>query len=268
VKVRARHCTKRLSIQARYSFVNLIEMENWLRRGIPMMKLTIVTAALMAGTAALAQTDPAPAPAPDAPQMKWREFADKEMTRDEVVAQVREHFTKLDGNKDGSVTKEEVMENAGKMGHRFEMKRGDGPHGSPMEAVRGDPSAAFDRLDANKDGSISRDEFAKGREQRIERRIVMHEQGKDGAAGTPKDGKAVRKHVMRMHGGPGGFGSRMIILADTDKDGKITLAEAEALALQHFDKMDSNKDGKVTPEERRAGRPMIIKSIEEKKTAS
>ena len=73
---------------------------------------------------------------------------------------------------------------------------------------------------------------------------------------------------MRMHGGPGGFGSRMIVLADTNKDGKITLPEAEALALQHFDQMDSNKDGQVTPEERRAGRPMIIKTIEEKKTAS
>ena len=30
----------------------------------------------------------------------------------------------------------------------------------------GDPNAAFDRLDTNKDGSISRDEFAKGHEQR------------------------------------------------------------------------------------------------------
>ncbi|MEO6113277.1 MAG: hypothetical protein ABIP07_02350, partial [Sphingomicrobium sp.] len=51
----------------------------------------------------------------------------------------------------------------------------------------------------------------------------------------------------------------MIVMADTNKDGRITLAEAEAMALQHFDKMDANRDGKVTPEERRAGRPMLMK---------
>ena len=85
-----------------------------------------------------------------------------------------------------------------------------------------------------------------------------------GGDAAPKDGKEVRKHVMRMHG-RGPFGAHMIVMADTDKDGKITQAEAEALALQHFDRMDTNKDGQVTREERRAARPMIIKHIEEKK---
>jgi len=66
-------------------------------------------------------------------------------------------------------------------------------------------------------------------------------------------------------GGMGG--GRMIVMADSDHDGKITLAEAEAMALQHFDQMDTNHDGQVTPEERRAGRQIIIKkAIEDKKT--
>ena len=39
--------------------------------------------------------------------------------------------------------------------------------------------------------------------------------------------------------------------ADTNKDGKITLAEAEAAAVQHFDMADSNHDGKITRDERR-----------------
>ncbi len=72
---------------------------------------------------------------------------------------------------------------------------------------------------------------------------------------------------QRRMGGIGG--ARMIVMADKDKDGRITLAEAEAMALQHFDELDSNKDGQVTREERRAGRPMIIKRmVEEKKSAS
>jgi hypothetical protein len=71
-----------------------------------------------------------------------------------------------------------------------------------------------------------------------------------------------------MHRG-GGFGGGMIVMADTNKDGQITLAEAETLALQHFDQMDANKDGQVTPDERRAARPMMIKRMEvETKPAS
>ncbi|MCA3239515.1 MAG: hypothetical protein ACK5YJ_02715 [Curvibacter sp.] len=46
--------------------------------------------------------------------------------------------------------------------------------------------------------------------------------------------------------------------ADTDKDGAISKAEAEAAKMQHlttnFDKLDSNKDGKVNREEMRAAR--------------
>ncbi len=93
--------------------------------------------------------------------------------------------------------------------------------------------------------------------ERIERRVEIREKRKDDA----KDGKEAR-HSMRMHHG----GERMIVMADTNKDGKITEAEAEALALQHFDQMDTNHDGQVTPEERRAARPMMIKQMRQEKT--
>ena len=221
-----------------------------------MKKFTIAAIALLAGGTALAQTAPVAqtAPAPGAPMA--HPMADKVMTRGEVVAMVREHFGKMDSNKDGAITTAEIGQ--GRAGMK-DFKRFEGGH-----AATGDPNAAFDRLDANKDGSISRDEFSKAREQRIERRVERREELKEKA---PKDGKEVRRHVMRM-GGPGGFGGRMIVMADTDKDGKITLAEAEALALQHFDQMDTNKDGQVTPEERRAGRMIIRKTIEQEKSAS
>lgn len=232
-----------------------------------MKKLIVAATLLLAGTA-LAQTPSAP-PSPPAP------IADPERdritTRTEAVAKVREHFGRLDSNKDGSITKEEVMSGHPAFTKRLHEMRGQHaavgtPHAMMLGGPIGDPNAAFDRLDANKDGSISREEFAKGREKRMERRIVMREHRKDGA-GAPKGGKEMRKHVMRMHG-RGSFGAHMIVMADTDKDGKITQAEAEALALQHFDKMDTNKDGQVTPDERRAGRPMIIKHIQEKKNGS
>jgi Ca2+-binding EF-hand superfamily protein len=184
------------------------------------------------------------------------------MTRGEVVQTVREHFGRMDADKNGAISKEEITKlHSDRIEHRIH------GGGAPMAMVHherlGDPNIAFDRLDANKDGSISRDEFSKAREERIERRVERIEKIREGA---PRDGKQVRR-FMRHRGG--GFGGRMIVMADTNKDGQITLAEAETMALQHFDQMDANRDGQVTREERRAGRPLIIKRMrEEKKSGS
>ena len=205
-----------------------------------MSKYMIAATAVLLGGAALAQSAPPAAPAPHA--------GDHVMTRNETVQMVREHFGKLDSNKDGAVSKDEIASIHGKMG--------DGaPHMVMREGPMGDPNAAFDRLDANKDGMISRDEFAKAREQRIEKRIVMREKIK----GARKDGKLGEMRMHRMGGGMGG--ARMIVMADSDHDGKITLPEAEAMALKHFDEMDANHDGQITREERGPGRRVIIKEI-------
>ena len=225
-----------------------------------MKKFLMVATALLAGTA-VAQTAPVAQPAPAvptaAPAATVQPMRDKVTTRDEAVQMVRRHFGEMDANKDGTVTTAEIDAARGK---RFEdFKAFDGGHAMAM----GDPNAAFDRLDTNKDSYISREEFAKAREQRVERRIEKRAERKS----SPKDGKEVRRH-MRMHGS-GGFGGGMLAMADANKDGQITQAEAEALSLQHFDKMDTNRDGQVTPEERRAGRQIMIQQKrEEKKSGS
>lgn len=226
-----------------------------------MKKFLMVATTLLAGTA-VAQTAPVAQPAPAvsqaAPAPMSHPMRDKTTTRAEVVQKVREHFGEMDSNKDGTVTTAEIDAARTK---RFEdFKAFDGGHAMVM----GDPGAAFDGLDANKDGYISRDEFTKAREERVERRIVKREEFRS----SPKEGKDVRRHVMRMHG-PGGFGGGMFEMADANKDGQITQAEAEALALQHFDQMDTNRDGQVTPEERRAIRQIMIEQRrEEKKSGS
>ncbi len=204
-----------------------------------MKKLLIAAAALTAGTAVIAQTAPVATPAPAAPTA--RPMADKVMTRAEMVTMVRDHFARLDANKDGSITTAEASEGRTEWAkHRRVVS---GAPGAPHHDR--DPNAAFDRLDTNKDGSISRDEFAKGREVRIERRVEIREKRKE----RKEAGRSMRGHRM------GGLSARMIVMADTNKDGRITLAEAETMALQHFDRMDTNRDGQVTPEERRAARP-------------
>ena len=214
-----------------------------------MTKFLIGSAMALIATAAIAA---AQSPPPALPAPAHAGHAGKVMVRGEVQTMVRTHFARMDADKDGAITTAEIAE----------LKATHGKHGA-MKMHHGamrDPAAAFDRLDANKDGSISRDEFAKGREVRIEKRIVMREGGA-GAEAKPGAKREMRMHHMGGKGGMGGGmgGGHMIIMADTDKDGRITLAEAEAMALRHFDKMDTNRDGKVTPEERRAGRPMLMK---------
>ena len=214
-----------------------------------MKTMLIAATAALAGTAALAQTATPPA----APATPVRPMADGVMTRTEVVQKVRNHFSRFDADKDGSITSEEMGSFRGRLG-KGKLAEGAEPRVMIHEGPMRDPGAAFDRLDVNKDGVISRDEFIKAREQRIEKRVVMREKIKE----ARKDG---RLGAMRMHRMGGMGGARMIVMADTDKDGRITLTEAETLALQHFDQMDANRDGQVTREERGNRRQMIIKEI-------
>lgn len=206
-----------------------------------MIKTLTAAATAMLATAATAQTPPSPPPPPAPMAGHHMMMDDKVMTRDEMIAKAREHFAMMDRNKDGVLTQDEMggMDDGKMAGHDMAMR--DMP---PMP----DANAAFDRMDTNKDGMLSRDEFAKGREVRIERRIIM----KDG--GMKGNGLSGPANFMHAHQ----RGSRMFQMADTNNDGKVTLAEAEAMAAKHFDTMDANHDGKVTPEERKEGRPMMM----------
>jgi Ca2+-binding EF-hand superfamily protein len=43
----------------------------------------------------------------------------------------------------------------------------------------------------------------------------------------------------------------MFEMADANRDGRVTLQEAQAAALRHFDMADVNHDGQITPDERK-----------------
>ena len=136
----------------------------------------------------------------------------------------------------------------------------------------------FDKLDTNKDGSISRQEYMSAKpEIRHESHVFVMRDGEApvevGAAshvpGTPEgparvtilqDGapplemnsrpgepgaKGIRMHGMRM-----GMHGRMFEEADANHDGKVSQQEMTDLALKHFDSADANHDGKLTPDER------------------
>ena len=118
-----------------------------------------------------------------------------------------------------------------------------GAAGSPEQRLA-NRGAMFDRLDTNRDGSISRAEF-EAAPTRHERRVVIRN---DGQPGAHREGLRMRRG-MRMGMGMGLRGA-MFDMADANRDGRVTLQEATAAAYRHFDMADANRDGQVTREER------------------
>src|SRR4029453_8002775 len=108
-----------------------------------MKKALFGGAALALAVPALAQVAPAPAPQVQHPV--------KIQTRAEVQAKVAEHFNRMDGNRDGFVTKDEADAAA----QAFRDKRAD--RRTERRAERGEQ--AFERIDTNRDGAISRPEW-------------------------------------------------------------------------------------------------------------
>jgi Ca2+-binding EF-hand superfamily protein len=113
-----------------------------------------------------------------------------------------------------------------------------------MSAMRGAAmSKMFERMDTDKNGSISRAEFD-----------AMHTGGNHRMGGG---------HDMKM----GRSGGRIMMMADTDKDGRVALTEAVNGAMAMFDKADANKDGTLTAEERRAARQAMREAWRGKTTS-
>ena len=194
------------------------------------MKLFLIgTAAVIAvAGAAIAQTAPVPPTPPTPPHAMQMRFAKPE-TRAEMQAHVAKMFARLDANHDGFVTREEAQAMHAQMAAKMQQRMA-------QRAQNGgaDRSKAFDRIDANHDGMISRDEFA----------------------------AAPRGHgmmMMRMAGMRRGLGGQMFDMADLNKDGRVSLAEAQQAALQHFDRADLNHDGVLTPEDRQQA-PQLMRS--------
>lgn len=188
-----------------------------------MKRLLIAGAALALVTPALAQVAQAPtATGQPRPAMKVHSRAD-------VQAKVAEHFARLDANRDGFVTKAEAE--AGRKAMRVHVRE------QIKEQAGENRAQLFERLDANRDGQISRQEWDSGRAMH-EKRIVMRREGRAGPG-------------MRMGMGMGALRGHMFEMADSNRDGRVTLQEAQAAALRHFDMADVNRDGRITPDERR-----------------
>lgn len=157
-------------------------------------------------------------------------------TRAEMQARIAEHFKQADTNGDGFVTKAE-----------FDTAR-TAMHAKHMERRQQRRAEHFAMLDKDKNGSLSKEEFTAPRDEHSDGVGGMHH-GDDGRRGMMRHG---------MGGGMGmGMGDDWFTRADTNKDGKVSLAEASAGALTMFDKVDTNRDGTISPAEHDAMRAMM-----------
>jgi EF-hand domain pair/EF hand len=155
-------------------------------------RLTISTV-FLAATAVAAQ-----AQAPAAPQTA---------VRADFIKNLDASFDKADTNNDGFISAQEMQSMEART------------VASAQEKVDAQVTAQFQKLDADKNGSLSLAEFK--------------------AAARVKPNQSPQDLLAKF---------------DSNKDGKISKAEYQSLPLSAFDRADTNKDGKVTPEEQAKAR--------------
>ena len=203
----------------------------------------VAAAAFVAIAPAIAQTPPA-APAPQIQdrlgEPGWNGLRAQERTRDQVIARVREHFARMDTNRDSFVTKAETDAVRAQFRAKFAANRAERvEHRKERADLRREHT--FERLDANNDGSISRAEFDAAHAART----AMRDRNGDGRP----DARRMAGAMGKMHRRMGHFGGQMFAMADANKDGRVSLQEAQDAALRHFDTADANHDGRITREE-------------------
>jgi len=193
-------------------------------------------AALIAIAPASAQSGQ-PAPAAQAPRLQHGAGH----SRAQLGVHVAAMFQRLDSDRDGVITRAESQAARGYRGER----RADAQQRRAKRSTgqRADTRAVlFDRLDANRDGSISRAEFTAAPAMRDQRQA---------ARSGRKDERGTERGASRMMGARGmGLRGHMFDMADANRDGRVTMAEATAAAYRHFDMADANRDGQITPDER------------------
>ncbi len=170
------------------------------------------------------------------------------LTKDEVEAQSRERFARIDRNSDGVIDTAEIEAalSARMGGHKG--RRGDGPDGQMGQHL-------LRMFDGNRDGKVTKDEAR----TEVMRRFAEMDLNRDGRVDDADLPPMMRgRNALpggaeggmgpmggRHGGGPGMAGLGHLRQADANKDGIITREEAEAFADREHARFDRNQDGTV-----------------------
>jgi Ca2+-binding EF-hand superfamily protein len=167
------------------------------------------------------------------------------LSKDEFEARARERFARLDRNGDGVVDAAEIEAGMAARMEGFRGMRGDGA-GAPGDRV-------IRMFDDNKDGKLSKEEHA-ANVRRLFGEMDLNNDGRISDEDLPPMLRG-RNFLATLGDGPGmgrlgrgGMGLSMLRFfagADQNKDGVITLEEAQTAGERRFATLDRNKDGVV-----------------------
>lgn len=111
--------------------------------------------------------------------------------------------------------------------------------------------ADFARIDANKDGKMSRAEIETYQAASIATRVAARNKALFAELDSDKNGQISATEFAKATPAPKPDASNVLRM-DSDKDGSISLAEHRSATLDVFTRIDTNKDGAITAAEAQA----------------
>ena len=130
---------------------------------------------------------------------------------------------------------------------------GQGPASLPRAQFIADMDGQFRKMDADKDGQLTRLEI----EQFQKAIIVAAAQARNrqlfAALDTDKNGQISPTEFLRVPMNTPAANPLQILGFDSGRDGKVSLLEHRTATLANFDRLDTDKDGNVSVAEGRAG---------------
>ncbi len=111
--------------------------------------------------------------------------------------------------------------------------------------------AEFGRVDANKDGQMSRGEIETSQRAAISQRVNARNKALFAQLDSDKNGQISPAEFAKASPAPEPDAAAVLRI-DTNKDGQVSLAEHRSATIDTFTKIDANKDGMITAAEVKA----------------